>query len=413
MKKYLPLLLACALLVPAAAHANGFFLAGHAYCEITGLELPGVTIHVSGNGFSADGTTDANGYYEIALPIDGGTFTATAVLDVDETVVFPASGAYNFTTSPNDPYLYLNWVIASPTCSKPEGLCWLTAGGARISNITGEPVAEDTRRWSFGGNVYPGCSATAGLGGQWNLIDDLQKLHFQAFSCHVERCGNVDGIPPGSDSPVTPFNFIEWTGVGRIQGIRGNKVKIEPAYCWARCEDRNEPGSSGQRDGALKDRFYIQVFTNPLDPNGSTIMLIDGNGVAADKDPVPITDGNLQLHISSCDGITVAQRQVTPDDGRTTSPVSNEFWFATSPNPVNNLARITFGLPRDGRVSFNVFDVGGRLVRQITDESMSAGQHTIEWNLQDGAGLRVRTGMYFLQMKVNGGLSRTSRIAIN
>ena len=209
---------------------------------------------------------------------------------------------------------------------------------------------------------------------------------------------------------MTPFNFIEFYGTGRVQGIKGNRLKVEPAYFWARVEDRNEPGSNGQRDGLLKDRYFLHVFSNPADPNGSTLLLVDIDGNPATIDPIAITDGNLQLHISSCDDAVITA-DPAPAVQRRVSTETTEFWFATAPNPVTSLARIKFGTPKDGNVSFRVFDVSGRLVNELSNGMMRAGEHSTSWNLQDSAGRRVGSGMYFIQMK-SSGMARTQRIVV-
>jgi hypothetical protein len=65
---------------------------------------------------------------------------------------------------------------------------------------------------------------------------------------------------------------------------------------FARAEDRNEPGASGNRDGAKIDRYFLNV----TDATNTSLLLVDGDGNPATVDPVAITDGNLQIHISSC-----------------------------------------------------------------------------------------------------------------
>ena len=72
--------------------------------------------------------------------------------------------------------------------------------------------------------MYPGCSPYPGDGGSWNNIDNLNRLHFHGTDITVVRCGNIDGIEPGSESPATPVNFIEFTGTGWLKGIKGNKA---------------------------------------------------------------------------------------------------------------------------------------------------------------------------------------------
>ena len=122
---------------------------------------------------------------------------------------------------------------------------------------------------SIGGNVNPGCSPTAGDGGNWNLIDHDAKLHIQIRHIEVVKCGNIpESIrPPGSDSPKTPFNFIEWMGTGTIKGISGNKVNACPVYFFARAEDRNEPGSKETLGPAFIDRYWIGAYSDAAHGN--------------------------------------------------------------------------------------------------------------------------------------------------
>jgi hypothetical protein len=185
-------------------------------------------------------------------------------------------------------------------CAVPEA-CWLTAGGPKFSRDLGLPAGENGPRHVWGGNVYPGCSSTAGGGGSWNHISYSNRLHFHGTDIVVLRCGNVPGIVSGSESPVTPFNFIEFKGFGWLKGIKGSKVDYEKVYFFARCEDRNEPGSNGAKDGADVDRYFIHVFADPGDPVGSSLLLLDVDGDPTTIDPVTITGGNMQLHVSSCD----------------------------------------------------------------------------------------------------------------
>jgi len=296
-------LFTAALMLLGFGTAFACHVEGHVYCDGTALPLQGVVVRAvstdPGAPFTGTATTDIDGFYYLVLPTAVGQYHLTIDLGPSETVVSPAAGFYDLQVVTVPTEFVRDWVIASPSCAQ-EG-CWLTGGGAKFSQITDTYLAETNRKHSFGGNVNPGCSPTAGQGGQWNDISDDQKLHFQGFAMHVVRCGNVDGIPPGSTSPVTPYNFIEFEGTGRVQGIKGNKADYPDVFFFARCEDRNEPGSNGMRDGDGKDRYFLNVFTNEADPVGSSIILVDMDGNPATVDPVTITDGNLQIHVSSCD----------------------------------------------------------------------------------------------------------------
>ena len=189
-----------------------------------------------------------------------------------------------------------DFVVSSPGCQKTA--CWLTGGGTVVDKITGLLLAtHDSSRSSFGGNVNPGCSPTAGSGGDWNHVDWRDQLHFHGTSIVVDRCGNVDGIPPGSTSPKTNVNFIEFHGTGSLKGIQGNKADYGTVCFQGRAEDRHEPGS-GANAGANADRYYLRVTDCAT---GTTLLVLeDPTQPAASNTPTEITTGNLQIHVSSC-----------------------------------------------------------------------------------------------------------------
>jgi hypothetical protein len=206
-----------------------------------------------------------------------------------------------------------------------KGKCWLTGGGVKFEPLTGMRMATAKSKGSggpmisIGGNVNPGCSPTAGDGGNWNHIDHDAKLHIQIRQIEVVKCGNIpESIrPPGSDSPKTPFNFIEWMGTGTIKGISGNKVSYDTVYFFARAEDRNEPGSKETLGPEFIDRYWIAAYSDaamtqeiyrfgnaiPGAPGADPLppTTICGDDSFACTDTVAITGGNLQLHENPCD----------------------------------------------------------------------------------------------------------------
>lgn len=303
--------IAITALVLSGNSAYAWYAEGYVRCDSNGslsidegdLPLAGVTITINGvsTAFSGSATTNGAGYYKMSLPDFVASYTATlggapVVSVLVSNIVQPFSNAtVNFAA--DDAFSYapnINWLANSDGCGQLA--CWLTAGGAKFAPILGILAAEKGPVHNFGGNVNPGCNPDSGEGGQWNHLAHNAKLHFQGWEIQVVRCGNVDGIPPGSTSPATPFNFIEFEGTGTLKGLQGNKTEYPPVRFFARAEDRNEPGSSGNRDGAKIDRYFLNV----TDATNTSLLLVDGDGDPATVDPVAITDGNLQIHISSC-----------------------------------------------------------------------------------------------------------------
>jgi hypothetical protein len=70
-----------------------------------------------------------------------------------------------------------------------------------------------------------------------------------------------------------------------------------------------------------------------------------------------------------------------------------------TPNPFSDRSSIRFGLPEDGSVRLEVYDVSGRLVAQLADRHYPAGYHSIDWFNSDNP---ARPGMYFLRLRANG-----------
>lgn len=341
MKKHLFTVAAtAALAVVLAGSAMAWTLCGRVLCDDGTLPVSDIVVQVTSSNpaFTGSAVTGDDGAYCIVLPDGNTTYVTTLILYNGETVISPASGSATFTLDEANPNFTQDWIINAPNCGQKEGACWLTGGGAKFSPLADLYVG-DAGKWNnFGGNVNPGCSPYAGDGGNWNHISNLLNLHFQGRHIEVERCGNVEGIPPGSESPVTPFNFIEFTGTGTLKGIKGNKADFGTVYFFGRCEDRNEPGSNGQRDGAFKDRYFLNVYSNPGDPVGSSLLLVDVDGDPATVDPITITDGNLQIHITSCDAPapTLASRT-----GRSGSGI--ESGAATDDAPAPQARRSSWG----------------------------------------------------------------------
>jgi flagellar hook assembly protein FlgD len=71
---------------------------------------------------------------------------------------------------------------------------------------------------------------------------------------------------------------------------------------------------------------------------------------------------------------------------------------APYPNPGRSLSTLRFGLPKSAAVSLRVFDAAGRLVRELENGVLPAGEYTSTWDLRGTRGDRVPAGVYFVRM---------------
>lgn len=83
------------------------------------------------------------------------------------------------------------------------------------------------------------------------------------------------------------------------------------------------------------------------------------------------------------------------------------------PNPVAGPTVVLFDLPRPARTRAALYDVSGRLVRVLVDEPLPAGRHERAWDLRDGAGLTVSSGVYFLRLESGPNVSRRKVVVIS
>ena len=81
-----------------------------------------------------------------------------------------------------------------------------------------------------------------------------------------------------------------------------------------------------------------------------------------------------------------------------------------SENPFSHAGSFNVLLAHAAHVNVTVYDVAGRRVAQLVDESMLAGQHVVWWNGNSTQG-RAASGVYFVRMQA-AGLHFTKRVVL-
>ncbi|RPI01849.1 MAG: T9SS C-terminal target domain-containing protein, partial [Calditrichaeota bacterium] len=72
------------------------------------------------------------------------------------------------------------------------------------------------------------------------------------------------------------------------------------------------------------------------------------------------------------------------------------------PNPFNPQTTLPFSLDRAARVSLNIYDLHGRLLRSFGNAVFPAGRFIIEWDGCDAASQPMPSGVYFYVLELNG-----------
>jgi len=85
--------------------------------------------------------------------------------------------------------------------------------------------------------------------------------------------------------------------------------------------------------------------------------------------------------------------------------------LAASPNPFRESTTIRFSTAQATPVRLSLYDVRGRLVRELSNDHRPVGNHALVWDGRDSAGNPVSPGVYFSQLHV-GDRVETKRITL-
>ena len=99
------------------------------------------------------------------------------------------------------------------------------------------------------------------------------------------------------------------------------------------------------------------------------------------------------------DDVSLVNAEVISTPLPVTLEVSSEL-VAAYPNPFNPITKIKFTAGRDNcPVKISVFDITGRLVRRLVDETVPLGPHEVTWDGKDRRGRQVSSGTYLCHME--------------
>jgi hypothetical protein len=72
------------------------------------------------------------------------------------------------------------------------------------------------------------------------------------------------------------------------------------------------------------------------------------------------------------------------------------------PNPFNPSTAIDFTLPVAMPVALRIYDVSGRVVRTLVEETRAAGHHRAVWDGRESSGREAASGVYYYQIQGEG-----------
>ena len=88
----------------------------------------------------------------------------------------------------------------------------------------------------------------------------------------------------------------------------------------------------------------------------------------------------------------------------------NEFQLNQNyPNPFNPVTTISYYLPTNEFVDIAIYDLTGRIVKNLVSLNQNAGYNSIQWNATNNSGQKVNSGIYLYSIQA-GEFRQTKKI---
>jgi C1A family cysteine protease len=155
--------------------------------------------------------------------------------------------------------------------------------------------------------------------------------------------------------------------------------------------------------------------------HGNVELSVDiANRVVTVTTPVPDWSGFEAIWFKACDPkglcdsnrviFTVLVSGVDDEDTLMSGPL--DFGLSQNhPNPFNSNTNITYSVSSSGRIKLIIYDLLGKRVKTLADESQLPGNKSLDWDGTDDYGNPVASGIYFYKI-VAGEFTETKKMVL-
>lgn len=116
-------------------------------------------------------------------------------------------------------------------------------------------------------------------------------------------------------------------------------------------------------------------------------------------DVVPENDGYMTVTATKRNYIpdqkTIAVGSPLPIDDEEIRLPEEPTLYQNYPNPFNPLTTIDFYNPIGAEIEIRIYDIGGRLVKNLVNDTYNAGFHSVVWNGDNDSNEKAASGVYF------------------
>ncbi len=221
------------------------------------------------------------------------------------------------------------------------------------------------------------------------------KLTPTFYPCKIKRAMIDFYAPSGAGTGTYVLHIYKDQG-----GLPGTELLVPPdtfdvvVTSFQKFEIRDVSAA----DIKLVANELFWVAAEQVAPEDSAVRLL------SDFEPTPgvnaiYTGGSWQLGYVGGDFMMRAVIDTTSDavEEFGSGEISSYTFYQSTSNPTRNRTVIEYTIPTSQKVSLNVYDVTGQLVKSLINAKVDAGTHQITWNGRDDRGNLVASGVYFMK----------------
>jgi len=149
--------------------------------------------------------------------------------------------------------------------------------------------------------------------------------------------------------------------------------------------------------------IYDNTTNNPYNPNTPPQNVSAGLNTSDEMFLVYFQYMTYQAGDENINVDSILQSQLIT--GNTPEPLAvNEagVFFTNYPNPTSEQTTLHYHLEEAQEVSLAIYDVNGRLVRQLLTSTTQDGEQLVQWDGTNDSGNKVAAGLYISQLHVDG-----------
>ena len=173
-----------------------------------------------------------------------------------------------------------------------------------------------------------------------------------------------------------------------LQSFSANVNTNNVTLKWITSEEINNAGFDVERSISSDNQFV-------------KIGFVKGNGTTKSTSEYAFSDRNLnsgkyQYRLKQIDNNGNFEYHNLSGTVNITVPTKFEL-MQNYPNPFNPVTKIGFSIPEDGKIKLSVYDITGKEVSILANETKVAGYYTMQFN-----GERLSSGVYFYRLDFSG-----------